>query len=88
MAERSERIYGRGQATAFVGGWCTPAQKAKLAALAQLRGQSVNRTLVRLIDDAAARALGGLEEDPGATPAAAKQNRGAMSETQRAAVPA
>lgn len=78
----------RGQATAFVGGWCTPATARRLKALAELRGQSMNRTLVQLIDGAAARALGGLEADPGdVTPAAANANRGANGvEAQRAAV--
>ncbi len=74
---------------AFVGGWCTPAQKAKLAALAQLRGQSMNETLVQLIDAAAERAGGVVvEEHPGHVPAAAMQNRDAVTVGgQRVAVP-
>jgi hypothetical protein len=58
----------------FFGAWATPAAR-RLKALAALRGVSQSELLRGLVEDAAARALGSLEEDPGEPSAATMHNR-------------
>ena len=62
---------------AFVGGYITPQQAAKVKALAALRGETVSGLLRYLIDDAAAKAV---------APTVPMHSRGAeVVETQHAA---
>lgn len=74
----------------FIGAWAPPATADKLKALAHLRGVSQSEVLRGLVEEAATRASGvSTVDSPGHAPAAAMQNRDAVTVGgQRVAVPA